>query len=67
MPVAVVMLLIMLTHFWAMISFAALVSTALACLMRRTAIERVKYGVWSFCLFILIGIGVAWLMYPFSR
>jgi hypothetical protein len=63
----VMTLFMMLTHFWAMLSFAALVSTALACLTRRTTVERVKYGVWSFCLFILIGVGVAWLMYPFSR
>jgi hypothetical protein len=63
----VIMLAVMLTHFWAMLSFAALVSTALACLTRRTAAERVKYGVWSFLLFIVIGVGVAWLMYPFSR
>ena len=55
------------THFWAMLSFAALVSLALACLTRRTAAERVKYGLWSFGLFIVIGVGVAWLMYPFSR
>ncbi len=58
---------VVFTHFWAMLSFAALVSLALACLTRRTAAERVKYAVWSFCLFIVIGVGVAWLMYPFSR
>ena len=57
----------MMSHFWAMISFAALVSTALACLTRRSAIERIKYVLWSFFLFISIGVGVAWLMYPFSR
>jgi hypothetical protein len=56
-----------MSHFWAMVSFAALVSIALTCLTRRTAPERIKYAVWSFLLFILIGVGAAWLMYPFSR
>jgi hypothetical protein len=56
-----------MSHFWAMVSFAALVSIALSCLTRRTTSERVKYAMWSFLLFILIGVGAAWLMYPFSR
>jgi hypothetical protein len=56
-----------MSHFWAMVSFAALVSIALTCLTRRTASERIKYALWSFLLFVLIGVGAAWLMYPFSR
>jgi hypothetical protein len=57
----------MLSHFWAMILFALFVSMALGCLTRRTTLERIKYAAWSFLLFLLIGIGAAWLMYPFSR
>jgi hypothetical protein len=29
--------------------------------------ERLKYIGWSLVLFLLIGIGIGWLMYPFSR
>jgi len=57
----------MLSHFCAMVLFALFVSLALGCLARRTILERIKYAAWSFFLFLLIGIGAAWLMYPFSR
>jgi len=63
MPLAV----ILLSHFWAMFLFALLVSVALAAFTRRTPLERVRYALWSLLLFLLIGIGVAWLMYPFSH
>jgi hypothetical protein len=56
-----------LSHFWAMILFALLVSLALGGLTRRTTPERIKYAAWSLLLFLLVGIGAAWLMYPFSR
>jgi hypothetical protein len=29
--------------------------------------ERLKYILWSLGLFLLIGIGIGWVMYPFSR
>ncbi len=56
-----------LSHFWAMVLFALFVSMALGCLTRRSIPERIKYAAWSFLLFLLIGIGAAWLMYPLSR
>lgn len=56
-----------LSHFAAMVMFALLVSVALGCLVRHTTAARIKYALWSFALFILIGVGFAWLMYPFSR
>ncbi|MFZ3217847.1 MAG: hypothetical protein WA192_17435 [Candidatus Acidiferrales bacterium] len=56
-----------LGHFGAMLLFALLVSLALACLTQRTASGGVKYVLWSFALFVLVGVGVAWLMYPLSR
>ena len=55
------------SHFSAMLLFALLVSVALGCLVRRTTVGRIRYAIWSFALFILIGVGFAWLMYPFSR
>jgi len=54
-------------HFWAMVLFAALVSVALASLGRRTPGARLRYALWSLAMFLIIGIGVAWLMYPLSR
>jgi hypothetical protein len=56
-----------LSHFAAMLIFALLVSIALGCLVRRTRAGRIRYALWSFALFIVVGIGFAWLMYPFSR
>ena len=58
---------IQLSHFGAMLLFALLVSVALGCLVRHTTAGRIRYAIWSFALFILIGVGFAWLMYPFSR
>jgi len=54
-------------HFWAMVLFAALVSVALASVGRRTMGARVRYALWSMALFLIVGIGIAWLMYPLSR
>ncbi len=56
-----------LSHFGAMLLFAALVSISVACLLRRTPRERVRHAAITFSLFVLIGVGIAWLMYPISR
>ena len=53
-----------LSHFSAMVIFALFVSMAFACLARKTWAARIKYALWSLALFLAIGIGVAWLMYP---
>lgn len=47
--------------------FALLVSIALACLGQQSLAARIKYALWSLALFVTIGVGIAWLMYPFSR
>jgi len=54
-------------HFPALALFALFVSLALACISRRSTLGRIKYALWSFLLFIVIGVGIAWLMFPFSR
>jgi len=54
-------------HLLSMILFAALVSLALACVGRRTIAERAKYALWLLALFVTVGVGIAWLMYPFTR
>ena len=56
-----------LSHFGAMLLFALLVSLVLACLTQRASSGGVRYALWSFALFVLVGVGVAWLMYPISR
>jgi hypothetical protein len=56
-----------LTHFQAMTLFALLISVAFGFLGRRRTNDRVKYIIWSLFLFLLIGVGIGWAMYPFSR
>ncbi len=56
-----------LSHFQAMVLFALLISIVFGFLSRRRTSERVKYILWSLILFLLIGVGIGWAMYPFSR
>jgi NhaP-type Na+/H+ or K+/H+ antiporter len=56
-----------LNHFQALLLFALTISIAFGFLSRRRAIDRLKYIVWSFVLFLLIGVTIGWVMYPFSR
>jgi hypothetical protein len=56
-----------LEHFPAMVGFAALVSAALGCIGRNSTNGRIKYAILSFLLFLVVGIGLAWLMFPFSK
>jgi hypothetical protein len=56
-----------MSHFAAMLLFALLASMALACLPQRSTSGRIRYAIMSFVLFIVIGVGIAWLMYPFSK
>jgi cytochrome bd-type quinol oxidase subunit 2 len=55
------------THWQAFLFFAAVISLAFGFLGRRQPKERLKYILWSFFLFLLVGIGIGWAMYPFSR
>lgn len=54
-------------HFEAMVLFALAVSLAFAFLTRRGLSERVRYFLWAFLAFLVVAIGIGWLMYPFSR
>jgi hypothetical protein len=56
-----------LTHFQAMLFFAVVVSITFAFLSKRGLTERVKYSLWAFLAFLLVAIGIGWLMYPFSQ
>jgi hypothetical protein len=56
-----------LSHLQAMLLFALVIAVAFGFLSRRRPIDRVKYIAWSLFLFLLIGVGIGWAMYPFSR
>jgi len=56
-----------ISHLAAMAIFAVLVFVAMACFSRRTFAARLKFAPWSLALFLILGVGPAWLMYPFSR
>jgi len=55
------------SHLQAMLLFALVISVAFGFLARRRTVDRVKYILWSLFLFLLIGVGIGWAMYPFSR
>ena len=57
----------MLTHFQALLLFALLVSVVFACLTRRSISGRAQSALLAFLLFIVVGVAIGWLMYPFSR
>ena len=56
-----------LTHFGALLFFALVVSLTFAFLSKRDIAERSKYTLWAFLAFLLVAIGIGWLMYPFSQ
>lgn len=56
-----------ISHFGALMLFAALVSVATGSVIRRSAGGRIRYALLSFVWFVIASIGLAWLMYPFSR
>lgn len=56
-----------LTHFGALVFFALVVSITFAFLSKRTTRDRLQYSLWAFLAFLVIAIGIGWLMYPFSQ
>ncbi len=56
-----------LSHVQAMVLFALVISVAFGFLGRRRSMDRVKYILWTLFLFLLIGVGIGWAMYPFSH
>ncbi|HVA95486.1 MAG TPA: hypothetical protein VNI36_11365 [Candidatus Dormibacteraeota bacterium] len=56
-----------ITHFEAMTLFALIVSVTFAFLSKNGTAERLKYVLWAFLAFMLVAIGIGWLMLPFSH
>ena len=61
------MIAVKLSHFQALALFALVISIAFGFLGRRRPMDRVKYILWTLLLFLLIGVGIGWAMYPFSH
>lgn len=61
------MIAVKLSHFQALVVFALVISIAFGFLGRRRPMDRVKYILWTLLLFLLIGVGIGWAMYPFSH
>ena len=55
----------MTSHVALMALFAALVSTVFATLMRDRPREQLALGARLFAAFVLVGLVLGWLMYPF--
>ncbi|HEX2715317.1 MAG TPA: hypothetical protein VHM88_24315 [Candidatus Acidoferrales bacterium] len=56
-----------LSHLQAMLLFAFVISLAFAFLTKRKLNERLRYALWAFLAFLIVAVGIGWLMYPFSR
>jgi cytochrome bd-type quinol oxidase subunit 2 len=63
----IALLAVKLSHLQALVLFALVISVAFGFLGRRQTKERVKYILWTLLLFLLVGVGIGWAMYPFSR
>lgn len=56
-----------LSHFQAMTLFAFFTSVVFAFLSKRGWRARTRYFLYSFFLFMVVGMGLGWLMFPFPR
>ena len=63
----IALIAVKLSHLQALVIFALVISVAFGFLGRRQPKERVKYILWTLLLFLLVGVGIGWAMYPFSR
>ena len=62
-----VLIAVKLTHLQALLIFALVITVSVGFLGRRNPKDRVKYILWTLLLFLLVGVGIGWAMYPFSR
>ena len=56
-----------ISHFAALAIFACCVSIVFALSSKETPRERVRYGVVVFVIFLVVSLGLGWLMAPFPR
>ena len=67
MITVIALLALKLTHLQALMIFAVVISIAFGFLGRRRPVDRLKYILWTLFLFLLVGVGIGWAMYPFSH
>ena len=67
MSALIALLAVKLSHLQALALFALVISIAFGFLGRRQPKERLKYILWTLLLFLLVGVGIGWAMYPFSH
>jgi hypothetical protein len=56
-----------LTHFQALLIFALCISLGMGFLSESTVRGRAAETLRVFALFVVIGVAVAWMLYPFSH
>ena len=56
-----------ISHFTALAIFAFCVSIVFALSSKETPRERLRYGVFVFVIFLVVSLGLGWLMAPFPR
>lgn len=55
----------MASHFFLMVLFSCFVSVVFAALMRDKLEDQIRFGAMLFAAFLLTGVILGWLMYPF--
>ena len=55
----------MASHFFLMMLFSGFVSFVFAALMRDKPEDQIRLGARLFAAFVLAGVALGWLMYPF--
>jgi heme/copper-type cytochrome/quinol oxidase subunit 4 len=55
----------MASHFFLMVLFSCFVSVVFAVLMRDKPEDQIRFGAMLFAAFVLVGVTLGWLMYPF--
>jgi hypothetical protein len=56
---------VILSHFSALVIFAAIVSIVFALINKTHPKEQLKYGAFVFVSFVGVALAVGWLMFPF--
>ena len=54
-------------HFTALVIFAFCVSIVFALSSKETPREQLRYGIFVFVIFLVVSLGLGWLMAPFPN
>jgi hypothetical protein len=56
-----------LTHFPMLLLYAFCAACVLGFLSRNSTASRIRSSLWTFICFVVFGVALAWLLYPFSH